>query len=51
VTFALVLGIFTIRYHIEFVLIFPIATGLVRHCLHVAFKKDSARQNPERSST
>ena len=48
VTFALFLGIFTIRYHVELVLIFPLATGLVCHYLHVAFKKDSACQNPER---
>jgi 4-hydroxybenzoate polyprenyltransferase len=48
VTFALFLGIFTIRYHIELVLIFPLATGFVCHYLHVAFKKDSACQSPER---
>jgi 4-hydroxybenzoate polyprenyltransferase len=46
--FALFLGVFTIRYHLELILIFPLVAGFVCYYLHVAFKKDSAAQSPER---
>jgi 4-hydroxybenzoate polyprenyltransferase len=47
-SFALFLGVFTIRYHLELVLLFPLVAGFVCYYLHVAFKKDSAAQSPER---
>jgi 4-hydroxybenzoate polyprenyltransferase len=47
-SFALFLGVFTIRYHLELVLLFPLVAGFVCYYLYVAFKKDSAAQNPER---
>ena len=46
--FALFLGVFIIRYHLELILIFPLVAGFVCYYLWVAFKKDSAAQNPER---
>jgi 4-hydroxybenzoate polyprenyltransferase len=45
--FALFFGVFTIRYHFELVLIYPLVAGFVCYYLYVAFKKDSAAQNPE----
>lgn len=47
-TFSLFLGVFTIRYHLELILIFPLVAGFIASYLRVAFKKDSAAQNPER---
>lgn len=47
-SFALFLGVFIIRYHLELILIFPLVAGFVCYYLRVAFKKDSAAQNPER---
>jgi decaprenyl-phosphate phosphoribosyltransferase len=47
-SFALFLGVFIIRYHLELILIFPLVAGFVCYYLHVAFKQDSAAQNPER---
>ena len=46
--FALFLGVFIIRYHLELILIFPLISGFVCYYLHVAFKPDSPAQNPER---
>jgi 4-hydroxybenzoate polyprenyltransferase len=46
--FALFLGVFIIRYHLELILIFPLVAGFVCFYLHVAFKKDSAAHSPER---
>jgi 4-hydroxybenzoate polyprenyltransferase len=46
--FALFLGVFIIRYHLELILVFPLVAGFVCYYLHVAFKKDSPAQNPER---
>jgi decaprenyl-phosphate phosphoribosyltransferase len=46
--FALFLGVFTIRYKLELILLFPLVAGFVCYYLHVAFKADSAAQNPER---
>jgi 4-hydroxybenzoate polyprenyltransferase len=46
--FALFLGVFIIRYHLELILIFPLVAGFICYYLHVAFKSDSAAQSPER---
>jgi 4-hydroxybenzoate polyprenyltransferase len=46
--FALFLGVFIIRYHLELILIVPLVGGFVSYYLHVAFKHKSAAQNPER---
>jgi 4-hydroxybenzoate polyprenyltransferase len=46
--FALFLGVFIIRYRLELILLFPLVAGFVCYYLYVAFKKDSAAQNPER---
>jgi 4-hydroxybenzoate polyprenyltransferase len=46
--FALFLGVFIIRYHLELILIFPMVAGFVCYYLHVALKPDSPAQNPER---
>src|SRR5215472_4116935 len=47
-SFALFLGIFIIRYHLELILIVPLVAGFVSYYLHVAFKHDSAAQAPEK---
>lgn len=46
--FALFLGVFIIRYHLELILTIPLVAGFVCYYLHVAFQKDSAAQSPER---
>ncbi len=46
--FALFLGVFIIRYHLELILVFPLVAGFICYYLQVTFKKDSAAQNPER---
>jgi decaprenyl-phosphate phosphoribosyltransferase len=46
--FALFLGVFIIRYHLELILIFPLLAGFVCYYLYVAFKKGSAAQSPEK---
>jgi len=46
--FALFLGIFIIRYHLELILIVPLVAGFVSYYLHITFRRDSAAQNPER---
>lgn len=46
--FALFLGIFIVRYKLELILIVPLVAGFVSYYMTVAFKKDSATQNPER---
>ena len=46
--FALFLGVFIIRYHLELILIVPLIAGFVSYYLHIAFKQTSAAQNPER---
>ncbi len=48
ISFALFLGIFIIRYHLELILVFPLVAGFVCYYLHIAFKDDSATQSPER---
>jgi 4-hydroxybenzoate polyprenyltransferase len=47
-TFALFLGVFIVRYHLELILSFPLIAGFVCFYLSVAFKQDSAAQSPER---
>lgn len=47
-TFALFLGVFIIRYHLELILIVPLVAGFVSYYLHIAFKQGSAAMNPER---
>jgi 4-hydroxybenzoate polyprenyltransferase len=47
-TFALFLGVFIIRYHLELILIVPLVAGFVSYYLHISFKQESAVQNPER---
>lgn len=46
--FALFLGIFIIRYHLELILVVPLVAGFVSYYLHITFKQGSAAQNPER---
>jgi 4-hydroxybenzoate polyprenyltransferase len=46
--FALFLGVFIIRYHLELILIVPLVAGFVSYYLHIAFKQESAAQKPER---
>jgi 4-hydroxybenzoate polyprenyltransferase len=46
--FALFLGIFIIRYHLELILIVPLVAGFVSYYVHIAFKDESAAQSPER---
>jgi hypothetical protein len=46
--FALFLGVFIIRYHLELILIVPLVAGFVSYYLNVAFKPDSPAQSPER---
>ena len=47
-SFALFLGVFIIRYHLELILVFPLIAGFVCYYLHISFKDDSASQHPER---
>jgi 4-hydroxybenzoate polyprenyltransferase len=46
--FAIFLGIFIIRYHLELILIVPLMAGFVSYYIHIAFKAESAAQSPER---
>ena len=45
---ALFLGIFIIHYHLELILSAPLLAGFFAFYLHVALKKDSSAQTPER---
>jgi hypothetical protein len=47
-SFALFLGVFIIRYHLELILVVPLISGFISHYLYVAFKDASAAMNPER---
>jgi 4-hydroxybenzoate polyprenyltransferase len=47
-SFALFLGVFIIRYHLELILAFPLVAGFLCSYLRVAFKPHSAVQHPER---
>ncbi len=46
--FALFLGVFIIRYHLELILIVPLVAGFISYYTHIGFKKESATQRPER---
>jgi 4-hydroxybenzoate polyprenyltransferase len=46
-SFALFLGVFIIRYHLELILVFPLVAGFITYYLHIAFKHGSAAQAPE----
>jgi decaprenyl-phosphate phosphoribosyltransferase len=46
--FAVFLGIFIIRYHLELILIVPLVGGFVSYYASIGFKAESAAQNPER---
>jgi len=46
--FALFLGVFIIRYHLELILSVPLVAGFISYYLHIAFKAESAAQSPER---
>src|SRR5207248_2013734 len=46
--FALFLGVFIIRYHLELILIVPLVAGFVSYYLQIAFKLGGAAQAPER---
>jgi decaprenyl-phosphate phosphoribosyltransferase len=46
--FALFLGVFIIRYHLELILIVPLVAGFVSYYLHIALKEESAAQSPEK---
>jgi 4-hydroxybenzoate polyprenyltransferase len=43
----LFLGAFVMRYRLELILAFPLVAGVMAIYLSLAFKKDSAAQNPE----
>ena len=45
---ALFLGVFIIRYHLELILLVPLIAGFFGYYLHIALKKDSPAQSPER---
>ncbi|MCI0381242.1 MAG: UbiA family prenyltransferase [Gemmataceae bacterium] len=47
-SFALFLGVFIIRYHLELILIFPLLAGFMCYYLYVSFKQGSAAQSPEK---
>jgi decaprenyl-phosphate phosphoribosyltransferase len=46
--FALFLGVFIIRYHLELILSVPLIAGFMSYYLHIAFKSESAAQSPEK---
>jgi 4-hydroxybenzoate polyprenyltransferase len=47
-SFALFLGVFIIRYHLELILIFPLVAGFICYYTAIALKPDSAAQSPEK---
>jgi 4-hydroxybenzoate polyprenyltransferase len=46
--FALFLGVFIVRWHLELILFVPLIAGFMSYYLSVAFKHESAAQSPER---
>jgi 4-hydroxybenzoate polyprenyltransferase len=46
--FALFLGVFIVRWHLELILIVPLVAGFVSYYLFITFKHESAAQSPER---
>lgn len=47
-TFALFLGVFIIRYHLELILIFPLVAGFICYYMAMTLRPDSAAQKPEK---
>lgn len=47
-SFALFLGVFIIRYHLELILIFPLVAGFICYYMAVTLRPDSAAQKPEK---
>jgi len=47
-SFALFLGVFIIRYHLELILIFPLVAGFICYYVAVTLRPDSAAQKPEK---
>ncbi len=45
---AFLLGVFIIRYHLELILLVPLIAGFFGYYLHIALKKDSPVQAPEK---
>jgi len=45
---ALFSGIFIVRYHLELILLAPLAAGLFAYYLHIGLRTNSPVQNPER---
>jgi decaprenyl-phosphate phosphoribosyltransferase len=46
-TFALFLGVFIVRYHVELILIFPLVAGFICFYLNISLKPNSPAQRPE----
>jgi decaprenyl-phosphate phosphoribosyltransferase len=46
--FALFLGVFIVRWHLELILIVPLVSGFVSFYLYISLKNESAAQSPER---
>ena len=46
--FALFLGVFIVRWHLELILFVPLVAGFMSYYLYIAFKHESAAQSPER---
>jgi 4-hydroxybenzoate polyprenyltransferase len=47
-SFALFLGVFIIRYHLELILIFPLIAGFICYYMAMTLRPDSAAQKPEK---
>jgi len=47
-TYALLTGIFIIRYHLELILFIPVAAGFLSYYLKIGLQDDSPVQNPEK---
>jgi hypothetical protein len=46
--FALFLGVFIIRYHLELILFAPFVSGFITQYVRVGLNENSSTQNPER---
>jgi 4-hydroxybenzoate polyprenyltransferase len=46
--FALFLGVFIVRWHLELILIVPLVAGFMSYYLYISYKHESAAQSPER---
>ncbi len=46
--YALLTGIFIVRYHVELILIVPVAAGFLAYYLKIGLQEDSPVQNPEK---